>query len=413
MPLLNVQSLIHAFIGDDFTPGYTYEFEDQRGFFGGDVRYPDLSAQGVFEQTATGGIATSNAEDLLLELRANISEMAAAAAGATISLGDEYEYAGMNLEWEAAILQLILRARFNLLQDLDVEFNTPEIEYAFSDSVPSQTITAGDPLTFVMPTDGNVVITPTVRMSATVRNTTGLNVVPGGSFTPVEAGAEVYYDAVIDEFEIYSFDIDDWVPSIDVETSPIGPLELYTDEWTINFPPVEMASIIMTTDNDAAPKLSAASRESVRMMIYDQTNPQQAQYNVLTNGSFKMLLYGEGLDLNIAGYNDSLTVHIAHQGAEVQLTAQNGLRTIINRNTMLIEIPNYLRVIPGVARVWVTGGGKVSETLDLAITHPRPRLDTVNPNLWAADPALLEVPISVIDGQSTIGLDTFIARRGR
>ena len=74
------------------------------------------------------------------------------------------------------------------------------------------------------------------------------------------------------------------------------------------------------------------------------------------------------------------------------------------------------RLLPGVATLWVERFNALDQlestgTIDLPITYPRPRLDAVNPNLWAADPSLATVPVQVIDRKTLLGTDTFIARR--
>jgi hypothetical protein len=105
------------------------------------------------------------------------------------------------------------------------------------------------------------------------------------------------------------------------------------------------------------------------------------------------------------------TAYIAHHGRTEALVT-----TTLNANTLLIEVPNRFRLLPGVAQLWVerdnlVGVVESSATLDMPVTYPRPRLDAVNPNLWAADPSLATVPVQVIDRKTLLGTDTFIARR--
>ncbi|MBL4590423.1 MAG: hypothetical protein JKY96_00540, partial [Phycisphaerales bacterium] len=147
------------------------------------------------------------------------------------------------------------------------------------------------------------------------------------------------------------------------------------------------------------PNVEAASREELSMLIYDQTSPNASSFNITAAGSVNILIYGERLTINTK-------VMIEHWGRIEQLST-----TYVTNNALLAKIPNRFRLLPGIATLYTVNGLGTSDTIDLAITFPRPRLDAVNPNLWAADPDLATLPISVIDAKSFAGNDTFISRR--
>lgn len=395
---------LNSLLGPQIPPGTWVEVSDPRGFFTADARYPEFAAQGVFAQDSGGGFgasAVSTIDERFLTLSANITEMIAAATGITTSKGDGINTSVLALNYNLAVAQLVLRNQFNATQTIDVDF-TPMITYRFSDGIPDQTLRAGEPLTFDFPQDLDVVVTPTVHLNATLTNQTGIKLIPGVSFKPIDVSANAKFDIGVDTVDLFSFSTDDLIPNVDEDIAEID-ITLYDNDWSLDFGEIELPPFHMA-GNPSTPILEGASREFATMLIYNQTNPLPAGYNVLTSGAIRMLLYGDRLD------NPSLQVHMQHRGARVLLD-----HTIINTNTVLVEIPNYMRVVPGVARIWATvvnlSEVRVSETLDFPIEYPRPRLDTVNPNLWAADPAMLEIPVSVIDGRSTLGQDTFIARR--
>ncbi|MCA9310979.1 MAG: hypothetical protein KDA21_07225, partial [Phycisphaerales bacterium] len=86
---------------------------------------------------------------------------------------------------------------------------------------------------------------------------------------------------------------------------------------------------------------------------------------------------------------------------------------LINSTALLIEVPRRFLTIPGEARLRIESDLGTSNTVGFDINYPRPNLETINPNPWAADPTLgTELPAAVLDGLDPLGnFDTFIARR--
>ncbi|MFN0137425.1 MAG: IPT/TIG domain-containing protein [Phycisphaerae bacterium] len=93
--------------------------------------------------------------------------------------------------------------------------------------------------------------------------------------------------------------------------------------------------------------------------------------------------------------------------------------TWLDDGQVLVQFPNYLRLVPGIGRFSVVtdcldGDGNPipeSNTIDFAIEAPRPRISAVAPNMWSADPDFLNTALVLDDGFNPRGGDSYIARR--
>lgn len=304
----------------------------------------------------------------------------------------------------AGVIQAYLDASLGMSQTIDVKV-TPKVTYTFDDGVSPITQNLDEDLFFFMPSDNSVVITPNVFVELEFTNNTGLKITPGVGFdfAKFSASAHAFGTDVFDvpEFcfpnEQACFRADIPIPPIPL-FPPLGYPELGT--WTVTMPAQAMPPIILD-GGGAEPSLTRASRPTLPMIIYDQTTPTRSKFNVAVNGFTNIVLYGRNFfDLN------ELTVKLQHYGQTADVPV-----TRLHDNALLVSIPKRFQLLPGVAKLWVTTTYGSSNALDMPIAYPVPRIDAVNPNLWAADPEMTTIPVQVIDAKSFAGNDTFIARR--
>lgn len=434
-------------------PGEWFEFELYDGLFEGAFRTPTMMAQGRYDPDTKKFTTTAN--DRFFNFGLNITEAIMRAIGGRLGFDFEYplpeqppnrnpnddeeelDEADFGVRGSASALQLVARVDLAIQQDLEVQVQDPSVRYVFSDGVPTQTIPLGSPLNFILPGgwDGELVITPIVATSATFKNETDIQFIPGIKWRTIEGGASLFafgFDLLTLGpwcFLCYDWDLAEILEALGVQNAAqyvnfslnIFPLRaptlpgqtpgpgLFPGSWSIPFPEVTLPSIRIVQDLNTQPRLLSASRSSMSMLIYDQTSPTVASFNVTANGKTKMLLYGSRFcnqPTPSTPCDVAPQAYILHYGRQEALTT-----TAINASTALIEIPNRFRLLPGVAKIWVVANGKTTETIDMPIEYPTPRLDAVNPNLWAADPDLADLPIAVIDAKTFRGNDTYIARR--
>lgn len=379
------------------------------GLFTAEFRTPQMYAQGRYNP-ATNSFST-DASDRFFVFGVSVTEAILRPFGLTAQFdfafpkGDDADF---QLAGEGQVLQLVAKADIGARQQIDVGV-VPMVRYEFSDGISSQTIPINQDLQFTLPNpfDGNVDIYPTVQSTANFNNETDIEMFPGIRWTTLEAGLSAsafgYNLLALGPYCFLCFDWDlaEILEALGVPnpTAVNMALNVFDDGWAIPFDEVELACMRVLGQTTTKPNLAAASRETLSMLIYDQTSPSVSSFNVTTGSPTNMLLYGERL-------NSSSIAMIEHWGRIEALPT-----THVNDSTLLVSVPGRFRLLPGVAKVHVVSNGGASQSIDLAVTFPTPRLDAVNPNLWAADPDLATLPISVIDARSFAGNDTFIARR--
>jgi hypothetical protein len=394
------------------TPGEWLHFEDPNGIVTTDFRTPQLFAQGMYNPQ-TQSFNTS-ADDRFFRFGVSVTEAVLKAFGFTATAEFEAGTPGGEFMVRGAgeALQLGARADIGATQDIDVGI-IPMITYEFvgNENIPTQMLPLGTPLNFTVPStfDGVIEIVPTITATADFFNSTNIGMYPGITWKTIELGGAASafgFDLInIGPECLFCYD---WDVSEILEALGTPPgltdfeFEVFGDGWQIPIQSVRLPCIRVLGSTDP-PNLEAASRESLSMIIYDQTSPTRSSFNVATGGETKILLYGER-------FTTGSVAMIEHWGRIEALET-----TVYNQNTMLARIPDRFRLLPGVAKLFVETTTKSlvqnSDSIDLAIEFPVPRLDAVNPNLWAADPDLAVLPISVIDAKSFIGNDTYIARR--
>lgn len=349
----------------------------------------------------------------------------------------------ISLNARLELLQMKLQATFEVNQGLNLEV-TPKVRYEVTDGngnavpfmvrsgktaqgIENQPV-AGDPavgttldfevgstlpdLQINMPSSGIIQITPYVYAETMIENNTGAGVIPGINWTLLKMGLS----ARAFGFGLPSVSLPDISTRTDFVTIPVP---LYDEPaFLVKTPEIELTPIRIPglRPGEEAPKLTAGSRTSLPMIIYDQTSPTQSSFNNIAFGSLKMLLFGDRFSL--VGEDDPFdtatyvvpVVKISHHGRVEELVSKR-----LNASTIVVEIPNRFRLLPGVARIWVErdhlGVTQSTGTIDLPIEFPVPQLDAVNPNLWAADPDMFTIPMQVIDRKTLLGSDTFITRR--
>lgn len=438
-------------------PGEWFEFDLYGGVFEGAFRTPVMMAQGRYDP-ATREFTTS-ANDRFFNFGLNITQAVLRAFGATMQFDFEYplpeepqggggggggggdeeepDEADFGIRGSAEALQLVAKVNLAIQQDLKVKVDPPSVRYQFTDGIATQTLPLGTDLSFSLPSnwDGELTITPFVATSAVFSNNTDVQFIPGIEWRTLAGGVSLFafgYDILSLGpwcFLCYDWDLSEILAALGVQNAAqytnfslnIFPLRaptlpgqtpgpgVFPASWTIPFPEVRLPDIRLVQNGGAQPRLVGASRSSMSMLIYDQTSPSVGSFNVTANGKTRMLLYGTRF-CNQATPSSPCDVapqaYILHHGRQEALPT-----TSINASTLLVEVPNRFRLLPGVAKLFVVANGRTTETIDMPIEYPTPRLDAVNPNLWAADPDLADLPISVIDAKTFRGNDTYIARR--
>ncbi|MFT5423863.1 MAG: hypothetical protein ACI89L_001654 [Phycisphaerales bacterium] len=325
----------------------------------------------------------------------------------------------LGLAYRLQLLNLIIRAEFAAKQDLGAKI-TPMVRYEVRDGSgvlrtgPWETAVPLDmapnfgdiDLTVPMSNDGVLEVTPFVSATAEFDNNTGASITPGLRWETLLAKlrASAFGITIVPPFDLCLLCDDLEFFELDIPLYDEAPFVMNFPE--IALPPMRVVGI---QAGGEGPKLASASRTALPMVIYDQTSPSISSFNNGANGVSKMLLYGERFELPFEA-SVVPVVKISHYGRTEVLAS-----TRLNANTILCEVPNRFRLLPGVARIWVErdhlGVTQSTGTLDMPIEYPVPRLDAVNPNLWAADPDMYVVPMQVIDRKTLLGTDTFITRR--
>lgn len=432
VPGMNLLDIL-AYAGSP-VPGEWFSIEiPPKGLFTAEFRTPQMFAQGRYNpNTLSFGTDT---RDRFFSFDVSVTEAILRPFGATANFEFEFPSDGddggddddndenddeddeeeddtsldFGLEGNGRALQLLAGVELGARQQIDVGV-VPMIRYEFSDGIPTQTIPITQDLVFTLPAkpfDGQVEIYPSVITTADFMNATDIEIFPGIEWISVEATLSAFAFG----FEVLSFgpfcglcydwdlaEILEWL-GVPNPTAVNIAMEVFSDFWQIPFDEVQLPCMRVLASTTNRPDLVATSRDALSMLIYDQTSPSQASFNVTTGGTSKMLLYGARLTPDSQAF-------IEHWGRLEAIPT-----THINDSTLLLEVPDRFRLLPGVAKLHVRASGLDSDSIDLPIAYPRPRLDAVNPNLWAADPDLAALPISVIDGRSFAGNDTFIARR--
>ncbi|MEQ9616529.1 MAG: PQQ-binding-like beta-propeller repeat protein [Phycisphaerales bacterium] len=410
--------------------GTWYDFEAAPDpfddFVVGKVRSPELTVEGDYDPEQA--LFASSISEKILDARINITNIISwytTGIPTFASFGSPAGNDSYDAEITASLIQAYLRGDIFLEQDLTLDF-TPYVRLSFDDpSVNDVTLdlalngSPGDPAypsfqsTYqypAFPASGELEITPTFGIKATLQNRSGM-----------EFGAYAGFESISLEASLAAVDTD--IISVDkcfgcieqdlLANNLIGGVSSHLNggEFTLlnltssefEFPNEQtLASMQIFGDTDDRPQLIGASREAASMIIYDQRNPSQSQINTAAGGTEPMILYGR--KFFSSGTN---TAFIRHHGRTEALDT-----TRLNNQALLVHVPQRFFLLPGVARIWVNNSdtGK-SETIEFEVRYPTPNFQGLEETPWAADNRFRQMPLTAVDGGTPRGNDSFIARR--
>lgn len=382
-------------------------------FFDGRLRSPLLQTEGTFN--STNGTVQSTLRQKFFDGKIKVTELISAYFGGpplSFSWSPGGGANGYQASIEAGLMQANIDGELFILQDLDLELR-PYVRLDFAtdgDQTPDPVVIQlvngnGVPVqrthTVRMPDNGELEITPTFGVNATLTNSSGLEIGLGAGFDTAK------FEAALSAVDVDIIDKDICFGCIHEGISwEVRPTDLLNGGNGISedfaFPNEHaMAPIQVFGDTNLQPQLIGASRESARMLIYDQRAPNQSDFTAMASGTSPMVLYG----YKFFG-GTGISVKMSHQGRTETLD-----KTRLNDQAILVEVPNRFFLLPGTARIWVTNDNGISESIDLTIEYPYPNFQGIEEQLWASDPRWHENPITAIDGQTPAGNDSFIARR--
>lgn len=382
-------------------------------FFEGRLRSPLLETEGVYDPGS--GTISSSLHQKFFNGTIKVTELISAYFGGpplSFGWGAPGGANGYEAKIEGGLLQAKIDGELYVIQDLDLEIR-PYVRLEFAtagDETPATAIIElvnnnGVPVqrthTVRMPDNGELEITPTFGVNATLTNSSGLEIVIGAGFDTAK------FEAALSAVDVDIVDKDICLGCIDDSIS----WEVRPTDWLnggdgisedFAFPNEHIMSPIQVFgDTNLQPQLIGASREAARMLIYNQRNPNQSDFTAMAGGTSPMVLYGYKF---FGGTN--IKVKLSHHGR-----TENLERTRLNNQALLIEVPNRFFLLPGTARLWVTNDNGISESIDLVIEYPYPNFEGIEEELWASDPRWVEQPITAIDGGTPAGNDSFITRR--
>jgi hypothetical protein len=326
---------------------------------------------------------------------------------------------------EAAILQFTADFDLALKQRFTYTAKEPLIELLDPDTgqITFGPFTPSNPPMLTMPANGRLGFQPRVYLPTgqdNFRNQTFLVLNPQVGFDTIRTGVEVEFGpvGVGDELCVLCEDVVDG--SFDIEVYDTS-FELLNEQGQSPFEPVLLPPIRLIGADSPAPEISGLSRESVPMYIYTQRGfvggqpiPTETRdaFEAFVNDTTPILIYGRRFrdPGEVCAIRAVFWIH----GRELSLPT-----TWIDDGQILVDFPNYLRLLPGFGRFWIETDGldgngdpiPPSNTFDFAITLPRPSIATVDPSMFAADIDFADVILVATDNLNPRGGDSFVARR--
>lgn len=376
------------------------EFDLPAGLGGGNYQIPQVSPQGAYNSS---GEAHLQGDDPFLSLRADITNFVTEHFGYPTVFSEGVDLAGAgSAEVEAGIAQVYLQADFSLDQSFDFTPGVPRVRFTFTDGIQAQEIDLGQPLVFSMPADANVTVTPTFKIRTGNNWTTTTNI----TFRP-EVGFDGIYGSVFAE----AFGTTLLDRGLCFGCFPYSPgqlaVQLARDTFRLGgFQEIQGTPFTIIGRVATAPELTASSVDGADVYLFDQVSvvdnyaTVSADFNEFVGGTTPMLLFG----LDFLASANPVARFTIHGYTETLST------TRLSNNELLIELPNKFRLLSGIGRLQVTSNRGNSNTLDFVIRNPFPNVVTVGPNLWAADPDFTDLLITVVDGKTSAGTDSYIAR---
>lgn len=415
------------------SPGSWVDFGDERNIVSGRLTRPLFSSNGGINLN-TGLIRSDLKPEVFFSLRGNLTNYISTYQFGTptiygISSGTSSAGAvGASVNIAQAFAEIKLEANQNLTFDPTVstvyEFDPPvdiwpavggpaiatnQSSYEIP-MVPSGSTWTGELRISVSSgalesSNNSVMITPKSKIVSTLHNRTWVDIQPAVGWETL--AAEVHANAFGENLFGFEF----CALCFNFPLTDDLPINLF--DTTLNMPTtiVELDPITFLVVPNGNPRISGTSRARLSAFIYDQVDADPFELAAFINSpAKKMLIYGDNFFTKGTYAIDHFV--FCSQGRIVALPT-----TILNSRTALVEIPNSMRLVPGIARIWAVSanpgeqGSPISESIDFPIELPVPNLGTAGPNLWAADPRLSNLAIDVIDGLTPSRTASFIARR--
>jgi|GEM_PF-4809672 len=394
-------------------------------YVSGKIRFPDLGTEGYYTNAAGGLTLSSRLSESFFEAQVSVTNLLSQLAlGFPLSAG--YSSPSGNNDFDASveigILQAYLEGNIKLEQDLDLVMR-PYVDLDFdAASVPDvrvylTRVAQGSGYRYeathtvgALPAGGNLLMTPSFGVRASLQNRTGFRFGAFAGFDPlrINAALEIVGVDIIDlDFKPGSLRQDllaAMKPNVQSALNGGRVNVVNTTSPEFDFPnEMELSAIqVASSTTSNLPQIIGSSRASARMLMYDQRTPTVAEFNAMASGTEPMILYGRKFFSNVGTHR----ARIRHHGRSEILTT-----TRLNDQSLLVQVPRRFFLLPGIARIWVTNNNGASETIDLAIEHPMPNFAGIQETIWAGDPKWLTQPVIAVDGGTPAGNDSFIARR--
>lgn len=376
------------------------EFDLPGGLGGGEYQIPQVAPRGSMD---ANNEAHLQGDDPFLSMRADITNFVTQKFGYPTVFSEGSDLAGLgSAEVEAGIAQVYMEADFSLDQEFDFTPGAPRVRFTFTDGIPAQEIDVGAQLTFTMPADANVTVTPTFKVRTGNNWTTTTSI----AFRPEVGFAGIYGSAFAEAFDVTLLDRGFCFGCFPYSPGQLG-VQLARDTFRLGgFTDIQGTPFTIVGRVATAPELIASTMSGADVYLFDQVSVVEnystvsADFNEFVSGTTPMILFG--LDF-LASANPK--AHFTIHGKSEQLVT-----TRLSNNELLVELPNKFRLLSGTGRFQVKSSRGNSNTLDFVVRNPYPNVVTVGPNLWAADPDFTDLLITVVDGKTSAGTDSYIAR---
>lgn len=431
--------------------------DDLISFFNGKVRKPRLTSEGSFDEatsTLSSSVDTKFIDTRIRATEAIVEALNAAGVPApplfykeSFSEGPSGFRAKGSLK--AGLIQLIFDNEVFATQDIDLEI-TPYLTLEFSsddaDMVPaSQTRNLVDsdgaptqrtfdvrmPIALADASASQLTVTPRFGATATITTTTGVRLESSSDFETVQIKATMTVDLrdlpFLKQYDI--LDKDRCFECRELFNNYEG--GSLTDSGSVDFSTSEngdgsIAPFQIIADNDIGPKLSGASVEALRMLIYDQRSPSLADFNALAGGTTPVILYGDNFDTdpfdgmgpdNDPGGNERVWLEYYGRREEMDRTVTFSDGTMIsgliplNNEAILVEVPNRFLLLPGTLRAYVQNDFGRTENIEIDVEYPYPNVEGVEEVFWASEPRWATDLLTLVDGGTPAGNDSYLARR--
>jgi len=424
----------YTFLGLDALPlppaGIWYNFSRAPAPFSefvvGKVRSPVLDAEGEYFPESSKFV--SELSEKILDARINITNIISwtfTGIPTFASFSSPVENDSYQANITASLIQAYLNGVISIEQDLELDF-TPYITLSFDDpSVNDITLdlllngSPGDPAypsfqaTYTypaFPTSGELTISPTFGVRATLKNRSGLEFDAFAGFESISLDAalsavDTDFISVDECFGCIEQDLlaPNLIPGVSSALNQGRITLLDTTSMEFDFPhEYQITPMRLFGDTSVQPQLIGSSRQVARMIIYDQRNPSVGQINNAAGGTEPMVLYGRKF------FSDgNITAMIAHHGRTESLDT-----TRLNNQALLVQVPQRFYLLPGVARIWIEHNvNGISETIEFPIEYPVPNFQGLEEDIWAGDIRYATQGLTAIDGGTPANNDSFIARR--